>query len=185
MLPIFFFPGRLDPVLDGGVGDEDEVVTPQMPTGGLIGQAVFDHQANRHALDAAGVQALGQGQVGEIDAETATAVGATMLGVGDHKIDRVARVGVAQVVQRARGDGVAAGAAATEPATARSVIAAATFDPRLGKIFDPGNAFSDSGDVFAWTSHNSPSLRNCPPIFILRMHPPVFDPPVMLKSQNF
>ena len=47
--------------------------------------------------------------------------------------------------------------------------------------FDPRNALGDSGDVFAWTSHSSPSLRNCPPIFILRMRPPGFDPPVMLQ----
>jgi hypothetical protein len=64
MLPIFFFPGCLDPVLDGGVGDEDAVVAPKVPAGGLVGQAVFHHQTNSHPLDAAGVQALGQGQVG-------------------------------------------------------------------------------------------------------------------------
>ena len=108
-----------------------------------------------------------------------------MLGVGDNKIDRTAQVGVAQVVQSARGDGVAAGAATAQPATASPVIAASTFDTRLGKIFDPGNALGDVGDVFAWTSHSSPSLRNCPPIFILRMRKPGFDPPMMLKTQMF
>jgi len=107
-----------------------------------------------------------------------------MFGVGDHKIDRVARVGVAQVVQGARGDGVAAGATAAEPATASPVIAASTFDTRLGKILDPRNALGNSGDVFAWTSHGSPSRRNCRPIFILHMRTSGFDPPVMLQCRK-
>src|SRR3954451_9604629 len=99
MLSSFFPPRGLDPVLDGGVGDEDAMVAPQVPTGGLVGQAVFGHQADSHSLDAAGVQTLGQGQVGQIATEAATALGAAMLGVGDYQIDRVVGVGVAQVVQ--------------------------------------------------------------------------------------
>jgi hypothetical protein len=31
-----FFPPGLHPVLDGGVGDKDPMVAPEMPTGGLI-----------------------------------------------------------------------------------------------------------------------------------------------------
>src|SRR5262245_53824608 len=165
----FFPPGCLDPVLDGGVGDEDAVVAPQVPTGGLVGQAVFGHQADGHSLDAAGVQAFGQGQVGEIDAEVATAVGATMLGVGDNQIDRAARAEVAQVVHGARGNSVAARTAAAEPATASRVVAASVFDTRLGKVLDAGNALRDIGEVLAWTRRGSPSARNCPPLFILRL----------------
>src|SRR5436309_260525 len=172
MLATFFFPGRLDPVLDGGPGDKDAVVAPQVPTGGLVGQAVFGHQADSHSLDAAGVQTLGQGQVGKIDAEAATARGAAMFGVGDNQIDRTPGVGVAQVVQGARGHSIAAGAVAAEPATASQVVAASVFDTRLGKILDPGNALGDVGDVLAWTSHGSPSLRNCPPILTLRTRAP-------------
>jgi len=95
-----------------------------------------------------------------------------MLGVADNQIDRATRVEVAQVVQGTRGDGVAARPAAAEPATASRVVTAPAFDARLGKIFDSGNALGDVGDVLAWTSHGSPSLRNCPPIFILRPHAP-------------
>ena len=101
-----FFPRGLDPVLDGGVGDEDAVVAPPVPAGGLVGQAVLGHQADGQPLDAAGVQALGQGQVGQIGAKAATAVGAAMLGVGDDKIDRTVRARVAQIVQGARGNSV-------------------------------------------------------------------------------
>jgi len=153
------------------------VVAPQVPTGGLVGQAVFGYQADSHPLDAAGVQAFGQGQVGQIAAEAATAVGAAMLGVGDNQIHRAAGVGVAQVVQGARGYSVAAGAAAAEPTTASRVVAASLLDTGLGKILDPGNALGDVGDVLAWTSHGSPSLRNCPPIFILRTNATVLGHP--------
>src|ERR1700693_438039 len=93
-----------------------------------------------------------------------------MLGVGDNHLDRAAGVGVPQVVQGARGSSVAAGAASAEPTTASRVVAASPFDTGLGKILDTGNALGGVGDVLAWTSHGSPSLRNCPPIFILRTH---------------
>jgi hypothetical protein len=50
-----FFPSRLDPVLDGGVGDEDAVVTPEKPTGVAVGQAIFGDQTDGPLLDAASV----------------------------------------------------------------------------------------------------------------------------------
>src|SRR3954466_4607406 len=131
MLAIFFSPSRLDPVLDGGVGDEDAVVAPQVPTGGLIRQTVLGHQADSQPLDAAGVQAFGQSQVGQIGAEVAIAVVAAMFGVGDDKIDGAVRARVAQVVQSARGNRVAASAAVAAPATPSRVVAAAVFDTRL------------------------------------------------------
>src|SRR5262245_64000478 len=99
-------------------------------------------------------------------------MGTAMLGVSDNQIDRASRVGVAQVMQGARGDGVAARPAAAQPATASRVVTAPMFDARLGKILDPGNALGDVRDVLAWTSHGSSSLRNCPPTFILRPRAP-------------
>jgi hypothetical protein len=59
MLSTFFFPSRLDPVLDGGVGDEDAVVAPQVPTGSLVGQAIFGDKTNSSLLDTTGVPAVG------------------------------------------------------------------------------------------------------------------------------
>src|SRR5438093_10410675 len=164
MLPIFFFPRRLNPVLNGGVGDEDAMVAPQVPTGGLVGQTVVGHQADSELLDAAGVQAFGQSQVGQIDAEVATAVGTAMLGIGNNQLDRTVRARVAQVVQGARGNRIAPSAAAAAAATACRVVAASTFNTRRGKILDAGNALGDVGAVLAWTKHDSPSDRNCPPI---------------------
>src|SRR3954451_10358737 len=168
MRSTFFSPSRLDPVLDGGVGDEDAVVTPEVPTGGLVGQTVLDHQANRQLLDTAGVMALGQGQIGQVDGKVTAAVATVMFGVTDNEVERVAGARVTQVVQGARGNSIASGAEAATGATARGIVAASSFDTGLGKILDAGNALGDVGDVLAWTKHGSSSVRNRPPIFILR-----------------
>src|SRR5262245_64365030 len=102
MLSTFFSPGGLDPVLDGGKGDEDAVVAPQVPGSGLVGQAVLGDQADGQVLDPAGVLALGPGQIGQLSPEEAVAVGAVVLGESDQQVDGVARTQVAQVVQGAR-----------------------------------------------------------------------------------
>src|SRR6266403_4745247 len=140
-----------------------------MPTGGLVRQTVFGHQANSQLLDATRVQTLGRGQVGQIDAEVASAVGAVMFGVANNKINGTGWARVTQVVQGARGNRVAASAATAAAATPRRVVAASVFDTRLGKILDAGNALGDVGDVLAWARHGSPSVRNCSPLFILRL----------------
>ena len=66
------------------------MVAPEVPGGGLVGQAVLGDQADGQVLDAAGVVALGPGQVGEVDGEVAVAVGAVMLGVSDEQVDGAA-----------------------------------------------------------------------------------------------
>lgn len=76
-----------------------------------------------------------------------------MFGVGNNKIDRAVRTMVTQIVQGARGNSVAARAATAPLATACRVVAASTFDTRLGKILDAGDALGDVGDVLAWTKH--------------------------------
>src|SRR5438128_7367564 len=133
MLSIFFFPARLDPVLDGGPGHEDAVVAPEVPTGPLVGQAILGDQADGQILNATGVQALGQGQVRQIDREVEVAVATVMPGEGNNEIDWVARAWVTQIVQGARGSGVATGPGAAARAAAGAVVAAAAFDTRLGK----------------------------------------------------
>jgi hypothetical protein len=55
MLSTFFFPSCLDPVLDSGIRDEDAVVTPEVPTGIAVGQAIFDDETDGPLLDAASV----------------------------------------------------------------------------------------------------------------------------------
>jgi hypothetical protein len=46
-----FFPPSLHPVLDGGEGNRHPVITPQMPTGRLIGQAVLHDKSHGQGHD--------------------------------------------------------------------------------------------------------------------------------------
>src|SRR5262245_51201551 len=153
MLSIFFFPGRLDPVLDGGPGDEDAVVTPQVPPRRLIGQAILGDEADGQFLHAASVLALGPGQVRQGGGEVEVAVGAVVPGEGNGKIDGAVTPQVAEVVQHSSGGGVAAGAGTAARTAAGRVVAAALFDPRLGEFLDTGNPLGSVGDIFTGSVH--------------------------------
>src|SRR5690349_8860644 len=99
MLSTFFFPRGLDPVLDGGVRDEDAVVAPQVPRGGLVGQAILGDQPHGPLLDAPGVLAVGQRQVGKIAGEAAATAEATMAGEGDNQVNGAVGPSIPEVVQ--------------------------------------------------------------------------------------
>src|ERR1041385_5395776 len=163
MVSIFFFPGGLDPVLDGGPRDEDPVVAPQVPLGHLVRQAVLGDEPDSQGLDAARVQALGPGQGGGIGGEEEGAAGAMMPGEGDDEIDGAAGAWVAEVVQGARGDGVASGTDATAGAAPGLVVAAALFDPGLGEILDAGDPLGRVGDIFTGSVHGCALHSQLPP----------------------
>ena len=149
MLAIFFFPGRLVPVLDGGKGDEDAVVAPQVPTGGLVGQAIFGDETAGPLLDTAGVAAVRQSQVGNITAEAAATVEAAMARESDNQINGTVGPGIPKVMEGTRTHGKAAGAVATARAGSCRPVATAPFDARLGQVFDTGDAFAAIRDVFS------------------------------------
>src|SRR6266567_7532790 len=148
-----FSPPGLDPVPDGGMGDEDAVVPPQVPGGSPAGQAVLGDQADGHALHAPRVEALGQGQVREVDGEAATAAEAALSGEGDDQVNRAVGTRIAQVVQRARCHGRTARPASAARAAAGGKVATAPLDARLGKILDTGNPLGGIRDVLAWYQH--------------------------------
>jgi hypothetical protein len=148
-----FFPRGLNPVLDGGVGDEDFVVAPEVPGSGPVRQAVLDDQAYSPLLHAAGVQALGQGQVGQIHGETAATAEATMPREGNNHIDGLLGPGVAEVMQGPSDHSVTTGAADAARAAPRRVVAAAPFHPWLRKIFNAGDSLRDIRHILAWPVH--------------------------------
>src|SRR6266853_1547416 len=98
MLPSFFFPSRLDPVLDGGVGDEDSVVAPQVPAGGLVGQAVLGDKTDGPLLDTTGVLAVRQSQIGDVDGEATATAKAAMPREGDDQVNRAVGPSIPDVV---------------------------------------------------------------------------------------
>jgi hypothetical protein len=144
-----FFPPGLDPVLDRGVGDEDAMIAPEAPAGGLVGQAIFDDQANSHGDDPLGVMAAGCGQVGGVGVEGLAALGAVVLRVSQDEIARPAGAEVAEVVECASEDPIAVSTMATTRARTSPEVAAALTDLRRGQILDAGDPLGGVGPVFS------------------------------------
>src|SRR4051812_15114881 len=154
MVAIFFPPGRLDPVLDGGVGDEDAVVAPQVPTGSLVGQPVFGDETDGPFLDTAGVSAVRQSQAGQINGEATAAPEAAVAREGDDHVNRAAGPRITEVVEGTGAHGIATGTMAAARTGSRRPVAAPPLDPRLGQVFDARDALGYVGDILTWTSHH-------------------------------
>jgi hypothetical protein len=153
MVVWIFFPRRLDPVLNGGVGDENAVVTPEVPGSRPVGQAVLDDQTDSPLLDTASVQTLGQGQVRQINGETAAAAGAAMAGEGNNHIDRLLGPRVTKIMQGPTGHGVTTCTTATARAGPRRVVSAAPLDPRFREIFNAGDPLRHFRNILPWPVH--------------------------------
>jgi hypothetical protein len=75
-------------MVDGGEGDKNPVIAPQVPAGGLIRQAILDDESHREGNDTMGVVRLGQGVVGHVRVEVLAAARATMLRVDKVDVTR-------------------------------------------------------------------------------------------------
>jgi hypothetical protein len=93
-----FFPRCFHPVLDGGIRDEDAVITPQVPTGGTVGQGILDDEEDGQPLDTVGVGGFGCGKGGQVSGEATTATPTTMARERDEEIERPAGACVPEVV---------------------------------------------------------------------------------------
>jgi hypothetical protein len=131
-----------------------------MPTGGLVGQAVFDHQAHRQSHNAVGIVALGQGHVRHVRVEVHVAFGAMMDGVRKMDFVRAARDQVPQVVQHPLRSAVPIGTVSALRARLPSKIPAAFDDLRLGQVLHAGDALGGIGQVFSWSRHGMTLLGN-------------------------
>jgi hypothetical protein len=129
------------------------MVAPQVPGSGPVRQAVLDDQADGPLLDAAGVQTLGQGQVGQTYGETTATAEAPVPRAGDSNIDGPLGPSVAEVMQRPSDHGVTTGAAAAARAGPRRVVAAAPFDPWFREIFNAGDPLRDIRHILARPVH--------------------------------
>jgi hypothetical protein len=152
-LASLFPPRGLDPVLEGGVGDEDAVVAPEVPTGSLVGQAIFGDETDGPLLDTTSVPAVKQRQVGDITGEAATTAEAAMAGKSDDQVNGAVGPGIPEVMEGTGADGIATGAVATARAGSRRPVAAAPLDARLREVFDTGDAFGDIRDIFPRAGH--------------------------------
>ena len=98
-----FFSPRLDPVLHRGTGDEDAVISPQVPTRRAGGHTVLDDEPYRHIHHTVGRVTARWRQIGQVCIEILATRGAVMLRRGDHEITRTPQIEMAQVVQRPTG----------------------------------------------------------------------------------
>jgi hypothetical protein len=164
------------------------MVAPEVPTGGLIGQAVLYHEPNGQGHDAMGVAGLGRGQVGHVRREIATAPGTVMLGIGDLDVAGPVPQRVAQIMQGAGEDPVP-GAGLAALGTGPMLVVSTATDQLWGREhLRVGDAQSGVRRVDSRTKHDkilpnqglfSLILRLRSSFVILKL------PVVMLKTREF
>jgi hypothetical protein len=182
-----FFPPGLHPVLDGGEGDEDAMVAPVVPTGGLIGQAVLHHQPDGQGHDPMGVVGLGRGQVGHVGGKEVVAPVAVVLGVGEVEVAGSPSHWVAQIMQGADEDPIPRARLATFRTRPMLVIATARDELRGREHLEIGDAQSGVQRVDCRTKHDSALPNQRPSSLILRPRPGSVIlklPVMMLKTRN-
>ena len=161
------------------------MVAPEVPTGGLIRQAVLHHEPNGQGHDAIGVGGLGRGQVGHVGREIAAASGTVMLGIGDLDVAGPAPQRVAQIMQGAGEDpvpGVGLAALRTGP----MLVVSTAPDQLWGREhLRVGDAQSGVRRVDSRTKHDKVLPNQRLFSLILRLRPSsviIKLPVVMLKS---
>jgi hypothetical protein len=132
------------------------VVAPEVPAGVAVGQAVLGDQADSQALDAEGVAAVGQGQVGEVGGEAQAAGGAAVTRERDHQLDGPLAAGITEVVEGAPAEAVASGTSAAARAAAAGPVTTDLPDARPGKVLDARDALGRVGDILSRARHGMP-----------------------------
>jgi hypothetical protein len=136
------------------------MVAPEVPTGGLVGQAVFDHQTDGHRHHTVGVMTLRQGHVGHIGVEVDVTSGATMDGVGKMDIVRAARDQISHVMQYPFRAAMPVGTMSAVGTGLPSGIAATLDDLRLGQILGARDALCGIGQILSRSWHGTALLGN-------------------------
>jgi hypothetical protein len=154
--------------LDGGEGNKNPMIAPQVPAGGLIRQAVLDDEAHGQRNNAMGVAGFGQRVFGRVRREVATALGAVMLRVDEMEVTRSGGDQVPHVVKDAREDTVARAPFPTSRAVLVLEVAAAPNDLGFRQILRAGDTRGGVGQVCAGTRHGKALLGQAFPARNLR-----------------
>jgi hypothetical protein len=136
------------------------VVSPEVPTGGLIGQAVFNHKTDRHRHNAVCVVTLRQGHVRHIRVEIDVTHGAMMDGVRKMDVVRTARDQISHVMQHPRRSTMPIGTVFAVWTRLPSKIAAAFDDLRFWQILRASDAFRGIRQVLSRSWHDAALLGN-------------------------
>jgi hypothetical protein len=98
------------------------MITPQMPGGGAVRQAVFYDAPHRQRNDAVGIAAVGHGQIQHVGVEVMVAVPAIVLGIRHMQIAGPTPDSIAQLVQGAPGGSQPASALITQRTTLAWIV---------------------------------------------------------------
>src|SRR5205814_6330898 len=90
----------LHPDLNCRKGDKHPVVTPQVPAGGPVGQAIFDHQPYRQINHTVGVLTAGWRQGREVGTKVLATLRTGVLGIGHQQITRTPHVEIPHIMER-------------------------------------------------------------------------------------
>ena len=139
------------------------MVSPQVPGSRPIRQAVLDHQSHRQGDDTAGIEAVGGGQVRQVDVEVPATTGTAMLRIGDNQIPRAVGGQIAQVMQSPGEDLVPICHMSTPRALAPWEASRSANDLRLRQILNTRDSFSRFSGVFTRSSHPEYLLEDSVP----------------------
>jgi hypothetical protein len=163
------------------------MVAPEVPTGGLIRQAVLHHQPNGQGHDSMGVAGLGRGQIGQVGGEIVAAPGAVMLGIGELDVARPPPHRVAQIMQSAGEDPVPGAGLAASRTRPMLVISTTSDELRGWEHLGIGDAQSGVRRVDSRTKHDNALPNQGLFSLILRLRPSFVilkSPVVVLKTHN-
>ena len=153
-----FFPPGLHPVLDGRVGDKNAMIAPQVPTGGLIGQAVLHDESHGQGDNAMGVMGFGQGVVGHVRVEVLATARTAMLRVDEVDVAGTTGNQIAHVMQDSFAWTTAKTGLATNGTRACAEVPTAMNDLGFGKIFGSRDAFRVIGQILTGARHSKTLL---------------------------
>src|SRR5262245_23593046 len=148
-----FFSPSLDPVLDGGKGDKDAVVTPEMPARWTVGQAILDHEPYRQIDHTMGVLTARGCQIGEVRLKVRAALRTIVLRIGDHEIPRTPHVEIPQVMQCPLVLLIPIGLITTTRTRLARVGATRRDDLWRWQVGNRGDAFGGIGSISPRTEH--------------------------------
>ena len=148
-----FFPPRLAPVLDGGKGHEDPMVSPQVPTRRARGQAVLDHQSHRQIHHAVGRVTARWRQLTEVGVEVLVTFRTGVLRIGAPQVTGTPGVEIAEIMPRALLALVTIGLMSTTRTGVGCGGATAGKNLWLGEILRARDAFRGIGPVDAGSWH--------------------------------
>jgi hypothetical protein len=136
------------------------MVSPEVPTGGLVGQAIFHHKPNRHRHNAVGIVTFWQSQLRHVGVEVDVTLGAMMDGVGKMDIARTARDQVSHLMQHPLRAAMPIGTVSAVWTRLPSERAATFDDLRLGQILGTRDALRGIRQVLSRSWHGTALLGN-------------------------